>query len=53
MTSPAPHAARRLPAVDPSVAEALAIVTLSQATFVLVSLYFDDYIGEARDPEDI
>jgi hypothetical protein len=30
MTTPVPHAARRLPAVDPNVAEALAIVTLSQ-----------------------
>jgi hypothetical protein len=53
VTTSAPHAARRLPAVDPTVAKALAIVTLSQATFGLVGLYFDNYVAEARDLEDI
>jgi hypothetical protein len=53
VTTPAPYAARRLPAVDPNVAKALAIVTTSQATFVLVVLYFDNYVAEARDLEDI
>jgi hypothetical protein len=48
VTTPAPHAARRLPAVDPNVAKALAIVALSQATFALVGLYFDKYVAEAR-----
>jgi hypothetical protein len=49
----APHAARRLPAVDPNVAKALAIVILGQATFGLVGLYFDNYVAEVRALEDI
>jgi hypothetical protein len=53
LTTPAPHAVRRLTAVDPNVAKALAIVTLGQATFGLVGLYFDNYIVEARDVENI
>jgi hypothetical protein len=52
-TTPAPHAKRRLPAVDPNVVKALAIVTLCQATFGLVGLYFDNYVAEARDLENI
>jgi hypothetical protein len=51
VTTSAPHAARRLSAVDPNVAKALAIVTLSQATFGLVGIYFDNYVAEARDLE--
>jgi hypothetical protein len=38
MTTPSPRTTRRLPAVDPNVAEALAIVTLAQATFGLEGL---------------
>jgi hypothetical protein len=53
VTTPAPHAARRLPAVDPNVAKVLAIVTLDQATFRLVGLYGDNYVAEALDLEDI
>jgi hypothetical protein len=53
MTTSAPHAARRLPAVDPNVAKALAIVTLGQATFGLVGLYFDNCVAEARDLKDV
>jgi hypothetical protein len=48
----ATQAARRLPAVDPNVAKALTIVTLGQATR-LVGLYFDNYVAEARDLENI
>jgi hypothetical protein len=51
--TPAPHAARRLPAVDPNVGNAPAIVTLGQDTFGLVALYFDNYTAEARDLEDV
>jgi hypothetical protein len=39
--------------VDPNVAKALAIVTLGQATFGLVGLYFVNSVAEARDLEDI
>jgi hypothetical protein len=53
VTTPAPHAAKRLPAVDPNVVKTLAIVTLFQATPGLVGLYFDHVVAEARDPEDI
>jgi hypothetical protein len=53
VTTSARHAARRLPAVDPNVAKALAIVTLGQATFGLVGLYIDNYVAEARDLGDI
>jgi hypothetical protein len=53
LITPAPHAARRLPAVDPNVAKALAIIILVQATFGFVGLYFDNYVAEARDLEDI
>jgi hypothetical protein len=53
VTTPAPHAARRLPAVDRNVAKALAILTLGQANFILVGLYFDNYVVQARDLEDI
>jgi hypothetical protein len=53
VTTSAPHAARRLPAVDPNLAKALAILTLGQATFGLVGLYSDNYVAEARDLEDI
>jgi hypothetical protein len=37
---------RRLPAVDPNVSKALAIVALSQTTFGLVSLYLNKYAAE-------
>jgi hypothetical protein len=47
VTTPALHAVRRLPAVDPNVAKALEIVTLGQATFGLVGLYFGNYVAEA------
>jgi hypothetical protein len=47
-----PHAARRLPAVDPNVDKALVILTLGQATFGLVDLYFDNYVAVARDLEN-
>jgi hypothetical protein len=53
LTTSAPHAARRLPVVDPNVAKALVIVTLGQATFRLVGLYFENYVAEARDLENI
>jgi hypothetical protein len=53
LNTPAPYAARRPPAVDPNVAKALSIVTLDQATFGLVGLFFDNYISEVRDFEDI
>jgi hypothetical protein len=49
VTTSAPHALRRLPAVDSNVVKALAIVTLSQETFELVGLHFDNYVAEARD----
>jgi hypothetical protein len=49
VTTPAPHAARRLPAVDPNVV----IVILRQVTFGLVGLYFDNYVAEPRDLEYI
>jgi hypothetical protein len=32
---------------------ALAIVTLGQATFGLLGLYFDNYVAEVRDLDDI
>jgi hypothetical protein len=53
VTTSARHAARRLPAVDPNVAKALAIVTLGQATPGLVGLYFDNYVAETRELEDV
>jgi hypothetical protein len=53
VTTSAPHTARRLPAVDPNVVKALAIVTLGQATFGLVGLYFDNYVPEALVLEDV
>jgi hypothetical protein len=53
VTTTTPHAARRLPALDPNVAKALAIVTLGQAPLGLACLYFDSYIAEARDLKDI
>jgi hypothetical protein len=53
VTTSAPHAAKRLPAVDPNVATALAVVTLDQATFGLASLYFDNYVAEVRHLEHI
>jgi hypothetical protein len=53
VTTSAPHTARRLPAVDPNVAKALAIVTLGQATFGLVDLYFDNFVAEARVLQDV
>jgi hypothetical protein len=49
VTTPAPHAARRLTAVDPNMAKVLAIVKLGQAIFGLIGLYFDNYVAEARD----
>jgi hypothetical protein len=52
VTTPELHAARRLPAVDPNVAKALAIISLGQVTFGLVGLYFDNYVGDTRDLED-
>jgi hypothetical protein len=51
VTIPVPHAARKLPAVDPNVAETLAIITLGQTTFGLVGLCFDNYVAEAQDLE--
>jgi hypothetical protein len=39
--------------VDPNVFKALAILTLVQATFGLVGLYFDCYVAKAQDLEDI
>jgi hypothetical protein len=39
--------------VGTNVAKALAIVTLGQATFGFVGHYFDNYVAEARDNEDI
>jgi hypothetical protein len=53
VTIPAPHAARRLHEVNQNVAKALAIVTLCQATFGLVGLFFDNYVAEAQDLEDV
>jgi hypothetical protein len=53
VTTSIPHAAWRLPAVDPNVAKALAIVTLGQATFGLIGLYFDNYVAEARELENV
>jgi hypothetical protein len=53
VTTPAPHEARRLPAVHPNVAKDLSNVMLGQATFGLVGLYFDIYVAETRDLEDI
>jgi hypothetical protein len=53
VTTPAPHAPRRLTAVDSNVAKALAIVTLVQVTSGLVGLYFDNYVAEAQDLEYI
>jgi hypothetical protein len=49
----APNAAKRLPAVNPIVANTLTIVTLEQATFGLVGHYLDNYVAEARDFYDI
>jgi hypothetical protein len=43
----------RLPAVDPIVAKELAIIALGQTTFGLISLYFDNYITEFGDFEDL
>jgi hypothetical protein len=53
MTTPAPHATRRLPAVDPNMAKALGIVTLGQATFGILGLYFESCVAESRDIEGI
>jgi hypothetical protein len=39
--------------MDPNVAKSLANVTLCEATFGLVGLYFDNYVAEVRDLEDI
>jgi hypothetical protein len=53
VTTSAPHSARRLPVVDSNVAKALENITLCQATFGFVDLYFDDYIADARDLENM
>jgi hypothetical protein len=46
VTTYAPQTSRRLPAVDPNVSKALAIVALSQNTFGLVPLYLNNYAAE-------
>jgi hypothetical protein len=52
LTTPAPQAARRLPAVDPNVAKALAVVALGLTTFTLISLHIDNYIAKIAEFED-
>jgi hypothetical protein len=39
--------------MDPNMAKVLAIITLGQATFGHVGLYFDNYVAEAQDLKDI
>jgi hypothetical protein len=46
VTTPASQASRRLSAVDPNVAKALAIVALGQTTFGLISLNLHKYVAE-------
>jgi hypothetical protein len=46
VTTSAPQTSRRLPAVDPYVSKALAIVALSQTTFGLIPLYLNNYAAE-------
>jgi hypothetical protein len=46
VTTSAPQASSRLPAVDPNVSKALAIVALSQTTFGLVTLYLNNYVAD-------
>jgi hypothetical protein len=46
VTTSAPQTSRRLPAVDPNVSKALAIVAMSQTIFGLVSLYLNNYAAE-------
>jgi hypothetical protein len=47
VTTPTPYAARRLPLIDPNVAKAMAIVTIYESTFRIISLYFENYVAEA------
>jgi hypothetical protein len=53
VTTPAPQAACRLPAVHPDVVKTLIIVALDQTIFRLISLYFDNHVAEVGEFENV